>query len=269
MPQNLWMGQIFGRTPIDRFWNNEYSKNDKLREEIFIREGIPKIKKEELDEEEIFISRDKQKKRRLPWKVRMIFCLIILIVLIVMGLAVYMYLSNLRKKPEIITEANLQKVVNVSNLSTFEANYDGVATVMNEKDPDKVDYYVSYRSKVKAGIDFSEIKFRIESGEDESDEKKTITVTLPEITISEPSVDIASLDYMFMNKRANDATVSQEAYKACIKDAAEECAKEEMLRKMAEQNAENVVMALIKPFVEQADGDYDINIQWGGATDEE
>ena len=140
MPQNLWMGQIFGRTPIDRFWNNEYSKNDKLREEIFISEGIPKIKKDELDEEEIFISRDKQKKRRLPWKVRMIFCLIILIVLIVMGLAVYMYLSNLRKKPEIITEVNLQKVVNVSNLSTFEANYDGVATVMNEKDPDKVDY---------------------------------------------------------------------------------------------------------------------------------
>lgn len=186
-------------------------------------------------------------------------------------LALYFYVSNSMKKPEIITETSLQKVVNVSDLSTLEVSYDGVATVMNKEKADKVDYYVSYKSKIKAGIDFSKIHFDILESSEESDkeDKKTIIITLPQVEIQEPSVDIASLDYMFLNKKANDENVSQEAYKACIEDAAGESKKEETLKKMAEQNAENVVMALVKPFVEQADGDYDIKLQWGGTEDEE
>ena len=44
-----------------------------------------------------------------------------------------------------------------------------------------------------------------------------ITVTLPKVTLDDPEVDIDSLKYMFQEKKANDGTVSGEAYKACIR----------------------------------------------------
>ena len=46
-------------------------------------------------------------------------------------------------KPEYVTYSVLENIVNVSELSTFEAVYNGVAQVANEKHPEKSDYYVS------------------------------------------------------------------------------------------------------------------------------
>lgn len=45
------------------------------------------------------------------------------------------------------------KMVDVSDMSTFEAIYNGIAEVENEADPTQIDYYVSYEAKVKAGFD--------------------------------------------------------------------------------------------------------------------
>lgn len=186
-------------------------------------------------------------------------------VLLILGIVAYYYISNRKKEPEIITTANLQKLINVSELSTLEASYNGIAVVMNEKKPEKIDFYVSYESKIKVGIDFDKVQIDLK----ETEEKKTIIITLPEVKLQEPSVDIASLDYIFLNKKANNATVSEKAYKACIEDVTQECEKEEAIYTLARQNTENIVTALVKPFVEQTDEDYDISIQWGGVQDEE
>ena len=139
-------------------------------------------------------------------------------------------------------------------MSTFEAIYNGIASVANEEKPENIDYYVSYEAKVKAGIDFE--KVNLEVNEDE----KRITVTLPEVKITDVNVDIASLDYIFMNKRANTETVSAQAYKKCIEDVTNESNSTTAIYEFAKQNARNIVEALIKPFIEQLDSEYELKI---------
>ena len=156
--------------------------------------------------------------------------------------------------PEIISKSTLEKVINVSDLSTFEAIYNGIASVANEEKPENIDYYVSYEAKVKAGIDFE--KVNLEVNEDE----RIITVTLPEVKITDVNVDIASLDYIFMNKKANTETVSAQAYKKCIEDVTNESNSTTAIYELAKQNARNIVEALIKPFIEQSDSEYELKI---------
>lgn len=189
---------------------------------------------------------------------------VVLCILAVLGIAVYAIPNTTQKnKPQIITQATLQKVINVSELSTYEAVYNGIAKVMNVDNPERVDYYVSYEAKVKAGIDFEEVDVQVD------EEEKLITVTLPEIEIKDVNVDIASLDYIFENDKANTYTVSEQAYKKCIEDVTEESSAEQAIYDLAGQNAENIIEALIRPFVEQLDTEYQLVIRRGGGTDAE
>ena len=148
------------------------------------------------------------------------------------------------------------KIINVSDLSTFEAIYNGIAKVANEKDPEKIDYYVSYEATIRAGIDFTQVKIEMD------DEAKTIAVYLPNAQISADgvNVDITSLDYIFINKRANSSTVSQQAYKACIQDATQESRRNGAILTLADENAQNIIEALIQPFVQQLDAGYQLEI---------
>lgn len=183
---------------------------------------------------------------------------IILIILVVAGLAgtfTIIKVNNSKKEPEIITTSTLEKIINVSELSTFEAIYNGIAVVKNPEKDDKVDYYVSYKAKVQAGIDFDRVEISIE------DEKKQIVVKIPAINLGEPMVDIASMDYIFENKKANTETVSEQAYKACIEDAKNESEKEEAIFTLAKQNAENIIRALINPFIEDMEEPYELVIE--------
>lgn len=84
---------------------------------------------------------------------------------------------------------------------------------------------------------------------------------LPEIKITDVNVDITSLDYIFENEKANTETVSEEAYKKCIEDVTSESNSEDAIYELAEQNARNIVEALISPFVEQLDSEYRLEIQ--------
>lgn len=159
-------------------------------------------------------------------------------------------------KREVVTISTLEKIVDVSELSTFTAIYNGIAEVPNEKNVEKIDYYISYDAKVNAGIDFEKIAFKIDS------QTKTIHVGLPEVHISKVNVDIASLDYIFINDKRNVSSVSKEAYKACEADAQSESEKEDAICELAKQNAENIVRALIEPFLEQLDASYTLDIDW-------
>lgn len=154
----------------------------------------------------------------------------------------------------VVTRSMLEKIVHVSDLSTYEAVYNGVAQIMNPTKPETVDYYVSYASKIRAGIDFSEVKIKVDN------RTKTIEVSIPSITIDEADVDITSMDFIFQNPRSNTSTVTQEAYKACIADASQESLQEGAIYSLAEQNAENIIKALIQPFVQQMDSGYSLHI---------
>ncbi len=189
-------------------------------------------------------------------KIKYKLIVFILFTLILCATVFYLTYTWLNDKPEteVITQSSLEKIINVSELSTFEAVYVGVAKVMNETKPEDIDYYVYYESKVKAGIDFEKVLIQI------NHETKKITITLPNITITDINVDIASLDYMFENNKANTETVSEQAYKACIADVSEESSNEDAIFELARQNAENIMTALISPFIEQLDEEYFLEI---------
>ena len=160
-----------------------------------------------------------------------------------------------RHTPEIVTIATLQEIINVSELSTFTAVYNGIAEVASEKDPEQVAYYVSYDARVDAGIDFEDVDIAVDH------EAKAVTITLPEVTITQANVDIASLDFIFYDPAANTATITQEAFRACEADVEAECAQQADIYELAEQNAENVLRALVSPILEQLDGDYVLTIR--------
>lgn len=190
------------------------------------------------------------KKKIIPIVIGAVALILLLIVVLIVALNI-----GKENKKEIITSATLKEIIEISELSTFETVYNGVAQIMNEKKEDEVDYYVSYEATVKAGIDFSQIIIDVDN------EKKEIVVTMPEIQMNDIDVDIASLDYIFVNEKANNETVTQKAYEACKADVNNECTQEDAIYELAKQNAKNVIEALIKPFVNQMDAEYVLVIQ--------
>lgn len=211
--------------------------------------------------DEMIETMDSTKKKSLLSRIPILLVIVIAVIAVVM-LAVRA-VRNQEGKKNVITTSTLAKIVDVSELSTFTAVYNGIAQVPEESKPEKTAYYVSYKAKVNAGLDFEKIKFDVEDKEGK-DETKIIRAILPKVGITDVIVDITSMDYIFVNKKANTPTVSQEAYKACEADAQSECEQEAAIFDLAEQNAENILRALIEPFVDQMDSEYRLEIEWEG-----
>ena len=195
-----------------------------------------------------------EQRQKVGKKKSLLLVVFVVVLAVIIAAGVFFFMSSSKPEPEIISQSTLEKIINVSDLSTFEAVYNGIAKVANEEDPEEIDYYVSYDAKVKAGIDFEKVDIAVDN------ENKIITVTVPEIKITDVNVDIASLDYIFFNDKANTATVSEEAYKKCIEDVTNESNNENAIYELADQNAHNIIKALINPFVEQLDAEYELHI---------
>lgn len=84
---------------------------------------------------------------------------------------------------------------------------------------------------------------------------------MPEVKINDTNVDITSLDYIFLNDDANTENVSEQAYNKCIEDVKNESKTETAIYNIAEQNAKNILEALITPFVQQLDEEYELIIK--------
>lgn len=181
--------------------------------------------------------------------------LVLVIVVLVMAFIVIPTARNSKKQAEVITVSTLQEIIDVSELSTFTAVYNGIAQVMNQDNPESVDYYVSYEAKVNAGIDFEQV------GIDLDEEAKTIRITMPPVELTEVNVDISSLDFIFYNQKLNTSTVTETAYKACEADVEKESQEQQAIYNLAEQNAKNVLTALVKPIVDQADTEYTLVVE--------
>ena len=194
-----------------------------------------------------------QTKKQLPKKMQLI--ILVVAAVLVVGIAVLAITglsSSQESEPEVITVSTLERIINVSELSTFTAVYNGIAEVMNEKKPEDIDYYVSYEARVDAGIDFEKIGITVDN------EAKVIQVTVPEVYITDINVDIASLDFIFINDKANTSTVTQAAFKACEDDVKNESEQQDAIFDLAKQNAINILTALVKPIVEQLDAEYEL-----------
>ena len=181
----------------------------------------------------------------------------IVVILLLSVIVISLFSSNRSKNSQaaIINESSLKKIIDVSDLSTFQAVYNGITEVMDKNDEEKIAYYVSYEAKVKAGVDFEKVEIDVD------DEKKIIMVEVPDIKINDVDVDITSLDYIFIDNSANTSTVSQEAYKRCIEDVNNESKNETAIYELAEENAHNIIEALISPFIKQLDNEYQLQIR--------
>ena len=95
-----------------------------------------------------------RERRRKLWKLLLPLCLIA-------AAAGALALRSLRggeeAEPEVVTISTLERIVDVSELSTFTAVYNGVAQVPSADKPEEISYYVSYEAKVNAGLDFQAI----------------------------------------------------------------------------------------------------------------
>lgn len=202
-------------------------------------------------------TQTRKRRRRLP------VALLLTVALAALALAGWKVLPSLLapsepQPPEVVTTSTLQQMVAVSELSTFTAVYNGVATVPDEQDDEKVDYYVSYEATVKAGIDFEQIDFALDQT------ARTVRATLPPVHITQVNVDITTLDYIFLDPSKNTSAVSREAYLACEADVTTESAGTQAILDLAKQNAENMVTALLRPFLEQLEPSYQLQIDWEG-----
>ena len=162
-----------------------------------------------------------------------------------------------RKKPEpqVLTVSTLTDMIPVSDLSTVTSTYNGVAQVMNEKNPDKLDYYVAYEAQAQAGVNFNELQPEIDEA------SKTVTIRVPAAHFMDANVDVSSLDFMFNNKKANTSGVTERAYKACQEDADRECSCSEAILELARENAVNTVEALTRPLIEQLYPEYTLVVE--------
>ncbi len=187
-------------------------------------------------------------------KLMIVGAAVILFLLLIIVIATISLSNREEPKPEIITQSSIEQIIHVSDLSTYEAVYNGIAEVPSEKNEDKIAYYVSYEATVKAGFDFKELDVVVDN------DTKSVVVTIPEISITKIIVEESTLDFIFMDDKANQSTVFADALKACEADVLEESTKESAIIALAKENAENIVTALVQPFVNQLDAEYTVTV---------
>ena len=73
-----------------------------------------------------------------------------------------------------ISEASLEKVIEINELATVDYTYNAIATAYAE-DNETVKYNVAYEGVVNAGIDFKQIDIQLNA------EENIIKITLPSV----------------------------------------------------------------------------------------
>lgn len=142
---------------------------------------------------------------------------------------------------EIITKSNLMKAIDVSELSTSEFIYNGIAEVYADDKNEKIEYHIRYDARVRAGIDIKNVNFNI------IQEENTIEVTLPEVEIfTPPSVDPNSLSYIPSKKTYE----LEEVLAACEADVLKEAEDATELKTSATENLRVIIETLLKPIIE-------------------
>ena len=192
------------------------------------------------------------KKNKKPKIILGIVILIVLIVLII-GFKPGGVSHSSQNKVSTVSKSSLEKVLETSQLTTLQYTYNAIAEVKKEFF-DTIKYHVAYEGTVQAGIDFEDINIDI------NEEKKLITITLPEVSIQNVIVSAESMEYIFNDDKYESETVASEAYSACVKDLQTRAEKEVQLLQMAKENARDAVQALIEPWVKQVDEEYTIKI---------
>ena len=169
--------------------------------------------------------------------------LIILAILIL--ISIYEIICGFQEKKFTITaQSSLEKIIEISELSTMEYTYNAIATKYKDNVPDEnnVEYYVSYEGIVTVGIDFNAIKI------EPNEEEKKIVITLPEVEKHDILVNMGTMEYIYVKNTKEQDKISQEAYLLCKEDLKNRVSQEVNIEKNARENAISAVEALFEPW---------------------
>lgn len=184
---------------------------------------------------------------------------ILIFAIVGIGLYAWLHLFSRDKgngeKITVATEASLEKILQISDLSSYKAVYNGVACIPDPENEGEPSYYAAYEAEVQIGINMEQIQIQVDEGQ------KKVFVRLPETKINDVVVDMTSLDYIFMDKKAETKDVSSEAYSTCIADAKEESSSNQEIIRLAEENTKDLVKALLEPLLEQQEEQYALVIE--------
>lgn len=139
-----------------------------------------------------------------------------------------------------VTSSTLSTAVNISELSTAEFKYRGIAEVYTDDTMTNVRCRVCYNAVVKAGISMKDIHFDVDTQE------KTVTATLPDIGIRVSIIDDRSMAVLPSNA---DVGV-EDMLKYSKMDAEKEATASGELRAASRDNLESAIKGLLLPILQ-------------------
>lgn len=145
-------------------------------------------------------------------------------------------------KENVITSSQLEKAIDISQLSTAEFVYNGIAEKYDDDKPEKVECYIAYHADVKVGIQMEDVEFEIDEA------NKTVTPILPEISVNIAALDENEISYI----PKNPDIPLKEIIVLCKEDAVREANDSKKLYQTAEENLKAVIEALVSPTLEHA-----------------
>lgn len=181
-----------------------------------------------------------------------VIIILLLAVILFAGILLAITQNNNRQLTT-ISKSSLQELIEINELSTVDYTYNAIATKYDENNDPM--YYVAYEGTVTAGIDFNEIGIEV------IEEEKTIKITVPDVEIHSTKVEMGTMDYIFTKNKYETEDISQEAYKLCKNDLKTRIEKENIIYKVAKENAISSVKALFKPWIDTIDDEYTIEIK--------
>jgi len=211
-----------------------------------------KINNDDKLEDVIKTGKNIAKKGKKLAKLKVSLGIVVSIALVVIIVVAFVIPSQQSKPsdPVIDPDTDLIDLINLNQINTLKMNYTGVTVVTVERKLARdLEYYVKYDATVKAGFDANQVK----SEKKEDNGVMTITITLPEITFSDPSIDIKTIQ--FMNEDKSYSGHMSDALKECKKDIKRELESDELIKDTAKANAVNQVKAAVLPFLQNAETD--------------
>lgn len=171
---------------------------------------------------------------------------IIVIVLVVKGI-----IPKTKPDLEIEISNSIKKIAENDTLNSLTYTYNGIA---KKKDSNENDLYtISYKGSVNAGLDFNEIKVRVDK------HNKKIIVNMPPTKITSSSVDVNSIDTIFNKSGLNQEKLFSEEVRLAESNLEEEAMKpDNKLIKIAEENSINTVKSLTKPMIDGLSEKYEL-----------
>lgn len=159
------------------------------------------------------------------------------IALLIIAIIWRFYQRNPINKANIITSSELTDIIDISELSTAEFKYNGIAEKKNKKG--KIWCRICYSAIVKAGIDLKKVKIDVDN------EKKIIIISLPKIGINVSMVDDQSMTVL-----PSDANIEiDEMLKCCMNDAEKEASSSKTLKDTAYDNLISSIKGLLFPII--------------------